>query len=160
MGVTPRLLIGLLIVGLGSPAVQAQSPVEGYIAGAGGRWSNRFASGGLAGVAGGADIAVTRQVAAEMDVALLAASGGLLVALAPGVKVRFRELTTHAASPFLVGGYSFLQFFEGSRHAFHVGGGVDYAFSDRRALRIEVRDAIRRDFPSHYLSIRVGVTFR
>ena len=155
---SPFFVLAILVL-IPTSVLAQESRVEGYVAGAAGRWSNRFTSGSLAGVTGGVDVAVTPFVAAEFDGSLLA-SGGLLLGLSPGTKVRFQRWEPQKVMPFVAGGYSYLQFFEGSRHAFNVGGGVEYAFNDSRALRIEVRDMIRRDFPSHYFTVRVGVTFR
>ncbi|OFV95063.1 MAG: hypothetical protein A3H28_17080 [Acidobacteria bacterium RIFCSPLOWO2_02_FULL_61_28] len=65
--------------------------------------------------------------------------------------------------PFLTGGYS-LAFRDGHANLGNFGGGVDYWFRDRAALRLEVRDHVwpsRNGVPtSHFLMFRVGVVGR
>ena len=155
-----RILPGVFVTMLLAAPAAAQG-LEGYAAGAFGGWSHRFNSGSLFGGTVGVDIGVAPAVAIEIDGALVGgASGNLLLALSPGAKVRFRRWVPNTVAPFVVGGYSYLHFFEGVSHAFNIGGGVDYPLSESRAVRVEVRDMIRRDFPSHYFTVRVGVTFR
>lgn len=65
--------------------------------------------------------------------------------------------------PFLTGGYS-LAFRDGHANLGNFGGGVDYWFRERTALRLEVRDHVwpsRFEGPTaHILMFRVGVVGR
>lgn len=65
--------------------------------------------------------------------------------------------------PFLTAGYS-LAFREGTANLSNFGGGADFWFHDRAALRLEVRDHIwpsRDGAPTaHFLMFRVGVVGR
>ena len=65
--------------------------------------------------------------------------------------------------PFLTAGYS-LAFRNGTANLANFGGGLDYWFHDRAALRLEVRDHIwpsRDGSPTaHFLMFRIGVVGR
>jgi hypothetical protein len=62
------------------------------------------------------------------------------------------------AVPFVTGGFS-LAFRGGSSGGGNFGGGVQYWFSDRAALRVEFRDHIFSSDSPHFYSVRVGLSF-
>jgi hypothetical protein len=64
--------------------------------------------------------------------------------------------------PFVTGGVSVLAARGGVAGMAHYGGGVNYWFRDRVALRVEFRDHL---WPTegesiHFIAVRVGLTFR
>jgi hypothetical protein len=62
--------------------------------------------------------------------------------------------------PFVTAGYGGAGSTEGGGIGLvNFGGGVNYWFKDRVALRIEVRDHVDTDFDVHQVSLRVGITF-
>jgi len=65
------------------------------------------------------------------------------------------------ADPFVTGGYT-LAFRSGSANLFNLGGGVNYWFSERLGLRVEVRDQVWRSCcgTAHYWGVRLGLAFR
>lgn len=68
----------------------------------------------------------------------------------PGAKV----------APFITGGYSLL-FRSGHLNAINFGGGVDYWFVDRAAIRLEIRDHVSpKYFSDHLIQGRFGFVFR
>lgn len=64
-------------------------------------------------------------------------------------------------SSFVSGGYS-LGFRSDTANLFNLGGGVNYWFGDKVGLRLEFRDHIysERESNEHYLSARIGLSFR
>jgi hypothetical protein len=66
-------------------------------------------------------------------------------------------MPTGKLSPFVTGGYT-LFFRNGTANGFNYGGGINYWFKERTALRFEVRDnVVSRE---HLVGFRVGLTFR
>jgi hypothetical protein len=62
--------------------------------------------------------------------------------------------------PFVTAGYS-LAFRCGASTAFNFGGGINYWFREKQALRLEVRDYISPLEPNmHLLTGRIGISFR
>ncbi len=61
-------------------------------------------------------------------------------------------------SPFFTGGYSVF-FRSGTANGLNFGGGVNYWFRERMALRFEVRDNVL-DREAHFVGFRVGLSFR
>ena len=69
----------------------------------------------------------------------------------------FRTQSTPKLVPFVTAGYS-LAFRDGHTNLANFGGGVDYWFRDRTALRFEVRDHVwPGNTTAHFLMFRVGV---
>ena len=69
----------------------------------------------------------------------------------------FRTQSTQKVAPFVTAGYS-LMFRDGHANLANFGGGVDYWFRDRTALRFEVRDHLLPGHTdTHFLMFRVGV---
>jgi hypothetical protein len=66
---------------------------------------------------------------------------------------------TNKVSPFVTGGYS-MAFREGHINLINFGGGVNYWFHDRMGIRLEFRDHISSQYNIHYLSGRIGFSFR
>jgi hypothetical protein len=152
-------IVVFLIVGTSDPAF-AQTRGAAYAVGAVGSWS-RFGAGALFGGAAGAEAVIHDLVGVGVEAGLLTSDqGGLMVSISPGASVRLR--TTPGPVPYVTGGYSYLQFFEGSDHAYHFGGGVEFLKTARRALRVEFRDFVRpgRYGSAHYWTIRLGVAVR
>ncbi|MBI3896344.1 MAG: hypothetical protein HY313_10495 [Acidobacteria bacterium] len=76
----------------------------------------------------------------------------------------FTEGSSQKLVPFATAGYS-LGFREGTANLVNFGGGVDYWFHEKAALRLEVRDNVwpgecRCDPSVHFLMFRVGVVGR
>jgi hypothetical protein len=61
--------------------------------------------------------------------------------------------------PFITGGYS-LGFREATANMFNFGGGVNYWFRERTALRVEFRDHVWTGSTVHYWQFRFGLTLR
>ena len=62
--------------------------------------------------------------------------------------------------PFVTGGYT-LMFRSGHANLFNFGGGLNYWFSNRLGVRLEVRDQVHVDGSSvHYWGGRIGLAFR
>jgi len=62
--------------------------------------------------------------------------------------------------PFVTAGYS-LAFRYGAGTAFNFGGGINYWFREKQALRLEVRDYVSPLEPNmHLLTGRIGISFR
>lgn len=86
---------------------------------------------------------------------------------AGSISYHFRPPAAHGKiEPFiLAGGTGFFPTSEGrGAPAGHFGGGVNFWLRERTALRLEIRDTVSREgngYPGpHYISFRVGVTFR
>ena len=145
-----------------SASVSAQSLWEGYAVGSAGGWTaGRFSGSSLFGGAVGVEVMPNQRFGIGGEAAALTnTSGGLMLAFSGNARVHFPSGSR--ATPFVGGGYSGLGFFEGRDDAFNVSGGFDYRLTDRRAIRVEVRDFIRptATYTAHYWGIRVGVTFR
>lgn len=63
-------------------------------------------------------------------------------------------------SPFVTGGYT-LAFRDGHANLVNFGGGVNYWFREGHGLRLEFRDHLQPQYANtHYVSFRVGYTFR
>jgi hypothetical protein len=149
----------LILVGALHP-VSAQTRGAAYAVGAVGSWSG-LSSGALFGGAAGAEAVVNDLVGIGAEAGLLTSSqGGLLVSISPGASLRIPKPSRIV--PFVSGGYSYMQFFEGSDHAYHFGGGIEIGRNARRRLRLEFRDLVRpsRFTTSHYWTIRIGIAGR
>lgn len=140
--------------------VQAQVGVEAHATGGFGGWSGPYSGSPLVSGSGGAGVMVAGIAGVEFDMAVLANPGN--AAFAPSLNGRVRLLRTSSGrpTPFVTAGYTHLYFFEGEADAFNVGGGLELPLSRHRMLRFEVRDIVRRDWPSHFWTFRVGMTFR
>jgi hypothetical protein len=142
----------------------AQS-LEGYVAGgAGGFMHNTGSRGSLMVGAGGVEWLPTSHLGIGGEAGLLtSASGGLAATLGVDARLHFRGSSpADGWAPYAFVGYSPLRVFELSDQGLQFGGGIDSRLGPRRALRFELRDILRRSgsVTSHYLTARVGVTFR
>jgi hypothetical protein len=142
------------------PVTTTAQVVEGYLAGGLGGWTNPSSDGLLLGGGGGVDVNVTPLTAIELDGSLLGARDGLLLALSAGGRVRFLRLSEGCIVPFAAAGVTRMRFFEFATNGWHLGGGVEFARTAHRSIRLEFRDMIRTDYPSHYWVVRAGVAFR
>jgi hypothetical protein len=141
--------------------VSAQS-LEGYVTG---RWvHDTGSSGSLMVGAGGVEWLPMPHlgIAGEAGV-LTSVSGDLAATLAADARLHVRGTPLPGEwAPYVFAGYSPLRFFEMSDQGLTFGAGIDYRLSRGRALRLELRDILRRSgsVSSHYWTARVGVTFR
>jgi hypothetical protein len=89
-------------------------------------------------------------------------TSGLGIGSAYGIISPVRRGFGQKTLPFLSAGYTTGFTFEGSFNAWNIGGGANYWISDRRAIRVEVRDHVRPDPRGtlHYWSVRAGLAFR
>ena len=64
--------------------------------------------------------------------------------------------------PFITGGITRVGTSESGESWLNLGGGVNYWFHDRAALRLEVRDQLdlNHSTPLQYLGFRIGMSFR
>ena len=156
-----RVVFVIVAVATASSA-RADTRPQGYMVGAFGGWSNSFTSGAWIGAAAGGEAVIRERIGAGGEVGVLAGGGSGLVTVSVGASARFPSRSTRRTTPFVVGGYTFLEFFDGSDHGYHFGGGIEHRLNTRRGLRLEFRDVVRpRTFSSsHYWSARAGITFR
>jgi hypothetical protein len=83
-------------------------------------------------------------------------AGGIGV-LSPNASYHF---TNSKLEPFVTGGYT-LFFRDGHANGYNFGGGVNYWFSNKAALRLEARDHVLPGYrDSHFLGFRVGLSFK
>jgi hypothetical protein len=75
----------------------------------------------------------------------------------PDVSYHFNR--SGKVNPFVSGGYS-LAFRNGVSHGGNFGGGINYWFSERAAVRFEFRDHIFSSDSPHFYQARIGLTFR
>jgi outer membrane protein with beta-barrel domain len=73
--------------------------------------------------------------------------------------VSYHFARANAVEPFITGGYS-LAFRSGFSSGGNFGGGVNYWFAERAALRLEFRDHIFSSDSPHLYQFRVGLSFR
>src|SRR6185295_10800892 len=114
--------------------------------------------GPMVGGAVGAGLLAQRSAGIDLELGLNAGGGALM--LAASIVGRIAPLgwrSRQATSPFFVVGYSRLSFYESSAEGAVYGAGVDFRLNAHRALRIEFRDTVRRDYPSRYGGVRVGL---
>jgi hypothetical protein len=155
------MLVAAVAAALFVPAsARAQVGIEAHASGGLGGWSSRSSGSALGSGSGGAGVMVAGIAGVEFDVTVLANPGNAALALSPGGRVRLMRPAEGRPVPFLTAGYTHLSFFEGEADAFNVGGGLEYPLSRHRMLRFEFRDIVRRDWPSHFWTVRVGMTFR
>jgi hypothetical protein len=135
---------------------------QGYVFFAPGATVQRGSSLGLAQFGGGGEALVYKGVGI----------GGELTYVTPwsdygaGVLLGSLDGSYHFArnrkiSPFLTGGYS-LAFRQGYVNLVNFGGGVNCWVTRKVGVRLEFRDHINRNdwITSHYLSARMGISFR
>lgn len=156
------VLLTSLLMGAGSASAQT---LEGYVTGGAGHWShNTGSSGELIVGAAGLEWLPSPQFGIAGEGGLLTSlNGDLAATVGVDARVHFnRSPEPGQWAPYAFVGYSPLRFFELSDQGVSFGGGVDYRLSPRRALRFEVRDILRSSgsVDSHYLTARVGLTFR
>ena len=155
-------LVLLSVIAFASPAF-AQRPVEGYVSGGVGSWSNNFNSGALFGGAGGVEGRVAPHVGIGGEVGTFTTIRGDLL-LSVGVDGRAHFGSPQASgqwSPYVLAGYSRLTSFEQSDNALQFGVGADYRTGPHRGVRLELRDLVRQSgVTSHYWTVRLGLTFR
>lgn len=158
-----RLIVSIVVL-LGAGQAVAQ-PFEGYVtAGAGGWVHSTGGRGPLLSAAAGGEWLATRYVGVGGEGGVLVSPrGGLAATLAVDARLHLLGTTPRGNwAPYLLAGYTPLRLFEASDQGLHVGGGVDYRLSPSRAVRVEVRDILRRggSVSTHYWTVRVGLTFR
>lgn len=156
------VLATLILFIAGSASAQS---LEGYVTGGVGRWSHDNGSSGelFAGAVGLEWLLVPKLGIAAEGGLLTNLNGDLAATVAVDVRLHFTGAPEAGEwAPYAFVGYSPLRFFELSDHGVTFGGGIDYRLSQRRALRFELRDIQRNggSITSHYLTARVGLTFR
>jgi hypothetical protein len=157
-------LSALVIFTMVASAASAQS-LEGYVTCGTGRWVHSSGnSGSLMVAAGGGEWLPTRHLGIAGEGGMLTSvSGDVAASLGVDARLHFRGASPPGEwAPYAFAGYSPLRFFELSDQGVQFGAGIDYRLSDRRALRLELRDIVRHSgtLTSHYWTARVGVTFR
>jgi hypothetical protein len=145
-------------------AASAQVPFEGYVIGGLGQWVHNTGSSGplVVGAAGIEWRPLTAVGIAGEGGVFTSSSGGVLFSLGVDARLHFRGTAAGMWKPYVLAGYSPLNFFGLTDHGVQFGGGADYRLRGGRAIRLEVRDVLRRSaaISSHYWTARVGVTFR
>ena len=155
-----------LPVGMMAQEVQAPRATANAFFGVGGA----FAAGERAGilhVGGGGEARIYKGLSAGAELGYLHPKkdfrDGFGLLSANGAYHFWTSSSSQRAVPFLTAGYS-LAFRNGTANLANFGGGVDYWFHDRAALRLEVRDHIwpsRDGSPTaHFLMFRIGVVGR
>jgi hypothetical protein len=171
MKIQSIVIAGAILAGGVVTPASAQSAVSPYIVGAAGGWRSARSgdrmttagSGTLAGAAGGVEWLPFPHLGLAGEAGIFASQSGSVMMTAGGdARVCFAGGRSAGAwSPYVLGGYARLGFFEASDHALQVGAGADYRTS-RGALRIELRDLIRRSSSTltwHYWTMRIGYVF-
>ena len=158
-----RLIVSSIVL-LGAAQTTAQ-PFEGYVTtGAGGGVHRTGGRGTLLSAAAGGEWLASRHVGVGGEGGVLVSPrGDLATTLAVDARLHLLGATPRGRwAPYLLAGYTPLRFFEASDQGLHIGGGVDYRLSPGRAIRVEVRDILRRggSISTHYWTVRVGLTFR
>ena len=143
----------------------AAQPIEGYVAGGAGRWVHSTGtSGSLMVGAAGVEWLPTPYLGMAGEVGMLTSRGGDLAAtLGVDARLHFRGTAPPGGwAPYAFAGYSPLRLFGLSDQGVQFGAGIDYRLSTRRALRLELRDILRRggSVTSHYWTMRLGIAFR
>lgn len=142
-----------------SPA-HAQAAHEAYLSGMVGAPAKPSTSAHWIGAAGGFEAAVAPVVTTGGEVGFVTTErGGLLMTFSLVTRLSLvAGKGRRRVTPFIVGGYSYLEFLVGS--AWSIGAGVDHHISARRSIRVELRDMIRFHGGSHFWSARVSIVFR
>jgi len=165
------MLIGfsLLLLPLGLQAQESEPPrgTANVFFGGGGA----FASGDRSGVlqfGGGGEGRIYKGLSAGAEIGYLhptkSFKDGFGLLSTNGTYRFWKAWPSQKLVPFVTAGYS-LAFRDGHANLANFGGGVDYWFRDRAALRLEVRDHIwpgaeHEDPTSHILMFRVGIVGR
>ena len=82
--------------------------------------------------------------------------------LSPNVRFAFTNANDSKLVPYITGGYSLL-FRSSSANSYNFGGGIDYWFHDKAALKVEFRDHVWRysSYSTYHIwQIRMGFSFR
>jgi hypothetical protein len=156
-----KIIIATLFLFLLSSLALAQSPNDrkgwGYVFGGVGGVSG----GGTAfvHVGGGGERLVYKGFGVGAEVGYFAPARGLDEGIGIlSVNPAYHFKNSSRVVPFVTGGFS-LGFREGAAGGGNVGGGVQYWFSDRAALRVEFRDHIFSSDSPHFFSFRAGISF-
>jgi len=82
--------------------------------------------------------------------------------LSPNARYAFTNANNSKLVPYVTGGYSLL-FQSGTANAFNFGGGIDYWFHDKAALKVEFRDHVWRysSYSTYHIwQIRMGISLK
>ena len=136
----------------------AQTSGEGHAVYAAGSYSNRYASGGIAGIAAGGDVLFSGKFGGGGEIGWLGLGPNISL---DGV-VHFRNREAQRVVPFILAGYTHSTGEYLGYDGPNVGGGINYWIRPRTALRGEFRDVVQRQpgWREHYRLIRFGIAFR
>ncbi len=161
------LVCSLWLLPLGLPAQESEPPrvtAHAFFGGGG-----AFADGERAGVlefGGGGEGRIYKGLSAGAELGYVHPGESFrngFGLLSTNGAYRFWTRPSQKVVPFLTAGYS-LAFRDGTANLANFGGGVDYWFQDRAALRLEARDHIwpgENGIPTaHVLTFRVGIVGR
>ena len=159
-----RIAVFLLITFLASSLLALAQDSNGYLfAAPGGATSGSYTTAMLH-IGGGGEGVVGKGIGVGAEIGALGPMECFRCAVgvfSPNGYFHFRRTRGQKIDPFVTGGYT-LFFREGHGNLFNFGGGVNYWFSRRVGLRLELRDHVSTSYGSteHYWGGRIGVAFR
>jgi hypothetical protein len=157
------VLAAAAVLVLAAGTARAQGPATGYVFGTPGQVKVESFSTNTVHLGGGGEYLVGGVVGVGGEIGYLAptqAWGDGIGVLSANGSYHFRG--AGKLVPYLTAGYSRLFDGEGAVNALNVGGGANYWFAPRAALRVELRDHIHSEdgTTGHFWGVRFGVSFR
>ena len=155
---------GAVALWLAAGTAHAQGNAAGYVFGAPGQVRVEDFSVATFHAGGGGEYLIGGLVGVGAELGYLAPTrdfGEGVGVFSTNGSVHFRR--TGKLVPYVTAGYSMLfDTLDDRLNAFNVGGGANYWFAPRAALRLELRDHIRSTARTtfHWWGFRFGITFR